>query len=118
MKGLFFVVITLLTTVSAIAEPRKYGPLILDFSRAQKMGQSIVVPAINAQKQPLYIAVVCAERLFNSLVLERNGMAGMSRLLLTKQKLLPMCAILFEQLQKQRAESSGLLPLEINHLCQ
>ena len=65
MKGLFFVIITLLTTVSAIAEPRKYGPLILDFSRAQKMGQSIVVPAINAQKQPLYIAVVCAERLFN-----------------------------------------------------
>ena len=41
----------------------------------------------------------------------------MSRLLFTKQKLLPMCAILFEQLQKQRAASSGLLPLEINQLC-
>ena len=65
MKRLSFLMIALLTTAPATAEIRKYGPLILDFGSAQKMGQSIVVPAINAQKQPLYIAVVCAERLFN-----------------------------------------------------
>ncbi|QNI97971.1 hypothetical protein SynRS9902_02092 [Synechococcus sp. RS9902] len=29
------------------------------------MGNSIVVPGINPQKQPLFIAVLCAERLFN-----------------------------------------------------
>ena len=65
MKCLFFLVIALLTTVPAIAETRKYGPLILDFGRAQKMGDSIVVPGVNPQKQPLFIAVLCAERLFN-----------------------------------------------------
>ena len=65
MKHLFFLVIGLLTTVPAIAETRKYGPLILDFGRAQKMGQSIVVPGINSQKQPLFIAVLCEDRLFN-----------------------------------------------------
>ena len=52
-------------TFPARAEIRKYGPLILDFGRAQKMEQSTVVPAINPQKQPLFIAVLCAERLFN-----------------------------------------------------
>ena len=57
--------ITLLATVSAIAEPRKYGPLILDFSRAHKMGQSIVVPGTNPQKQPFFIAVLCGDCLFN-----------------------------------------------------
>ena len=64
-EALFFLLLALLTTVPATAETRKYGPLILDFGRAQKMGQSIVVPGINPQKQPLFIAVLCAERLFN-----------------------------------------------------
>ena len=58
-------VVALLTAVPAIAENRKYGPLILDFGRAQKMGKSIVVPGVNTQQQPLFIAVLCAERLFN-----------------------------------------------------
>ncbi len=65
MKRLFFLVIALLTTVPAIAETRKYGPLTLDFGRAQKMGQSTVVPGVNPQKQPLFIAVLCENRLFN-----------------------------------------------------
>jgi hypothetical protein len=60
-----FLVVALLTAVPATAETRKYGPLILDFGRAQKMGKSIVVPGVNPQKQPLFIAVLCAERLFN-----------------------------------------------------
>ena len=38
---------------------------MLDFGRAQKMGKSIVVLGVNPQKQPLVIAVLCAERLFN-----------------------------------------------------
>ncbi len=37
-EAAFFLVIALLTTVPAIAETRKYGPLTLDFGRAQKMG--------------------------------------------------------------------------------
>ena len=65
MNRLLLLVVALLTAVPAIAENRKYGPLILDFGRAQKMGKSIVVPGINPQKQPLFIAVLCAERLFN-----------------------------------------------------
>ena len=65
MNRLPFLVAALLTAVPAIAETRKYGPLIIDFGRAQKMGDSIVVPGLNAQKQPLFIAVLCAERLFN-----------------------------------------------------
>ena len=56
-EALFFV-IALLTTVPAIAEARRYGPLILDFSRAQKMRQSIVVQGINPQKQPFFTAVL------------------------------------------------------------
>ena len=65
MKRLFYLVIALLTTAPAIAETRKYGPLTLDFGRAQKMGQSTVVPGVNPQKQPLFIAVLCENRLFN-----------------------------------------------------
>ena len=65
MKRHLFLVITFLTAVPAIAETRKYGPLILDFGRTQKMGKSIVVPGINPQKQPLFIAVLCEDRLFN-----------------------------------------------------
>ena len=65
MKRLFLLVVAILTTVPAIAETRKYGPLMLDFGRAQKMGQSIVVPGTNPQKQPLFIAVLCEDRLFN-----------------------------------------------------
>ena len=65
MNRLLLLAVALLTAVPAIAENRKYGPLILDFGRAQKMGKSIVVPGINPQKQPLFIAVLCAERLFN-----------------------------------------------------
>ena len=34
-------------------------------------------------------------------MLDRNGMTGMSRLLFTKQKLLPMYVILFERLKKK-----------------
>ena len=44
MNRLPFLVVALLIAVPAIAETRKYGPLILDFGRAQKMGDSIVVP--------------------------------------------------------------------------
>ena len=65
MNSILFLAIALLTAVPVIAETRKYGPLTLDFGRAQKMGNSIVVPGINPQKQPLFIAVLCAERLFN-----------------------------------------------------
>ena len=65
MNRFLFLVVALLTAVPATAETRKYGPLILDFGRAQKMGKSIVVPGVNPQKQPLFIAVLCAERLFN-----------------------------------------------------
>ena len=65
MNRFLFLVIALLTTVSAIAETRRYGPLTLDFGRAQKMGQSIVVPGKNPQRQPLFIAVLCEDRLFN-----------------------------------------------------
>ena len=65
MNRLLLLVVALLTAVPATAETRKYGPLILDFGRAQKMDKSIVVPAINPQKQPLFVAVLCAERLFN-----------------------------------------------------
>ena len=61
----YLVPVALLTAVPIRAEVRKYGPLILDFGRAQKMGQAIVVPGVNPQKQPLFIAVLCAERLFN-----------------------------------------------------
>ena len=65
MNRFLFLVVALLTAVPATAETRKYGPLILDFGRAQKMGKSIVVPGVNPQKQPLFIVVLCAERLFN-----------------------------------------------------
>ena len=65
MNRFLFLVVALLTAVPATAETRKYGPLILDFGRAQKMGKSIVVPGVNPQKQPLFIAVLCAERSFN-----------------------------------------------------
>ena len=78
MNSLFFLVTALLTAAPAIAETRKYGPLMLDFGRAQQMGQSIVVPGTNPQKQPLFIAVLCEERLFNSLALNQNGMNGIS----------------------------------------
>ena len=61
----FFLALALLTTVPVKAETRKYGPLILNFGHAQKMGQSIVVPGTNSQKQPLFIAVLCEDRLFN-----------------------------------------------------
>jgi hypothetical protein len=65
MNRILFLVVALLTAVPVIAETRKYGPLTLDFGRAQTMGNSIVVPGTNPQKQPLFIAVLCAERLFN-----------------------------------------------------
>ena len=65
MNSPFFLVIAFLTTAPAIAETRKYGPLMLDFARAQQMGQSIIVPGTNPRKQSLFIAVLCEERLFN-----------------------------------------------------
>ena len=66
MKRLLFVAATLLLGFTAEAEVRGYGALTLDFTRARKMGQSIVVPAKNDQKQKLYVAVVCEGRVFNS----------------------------------------------------
>ena len=66
MKRLLFVVATLLLGFTAEAEVRGYGALTLDFTRARKMGQSIVVPGKNDQKQKLYVAVVCDGRVFNS----------------------------------------------------
>ena len=66
MKRLLFVVATLLLGFTAEAEVRGYGALRLDFTRARKMGQSIVVPAENDQKQKLYVAVACEDRIFNS----------------------------------------------------
>ena len=65
MKFLLCIATILSTAYPVLAETRTYGPLILDFARAQKMGQSIVVPSKNSQGQPLFIAVLCAERLFN-----------------------------------------------------
>ena len=66
MKRLLFVAAALLLGFTAEAEVRGYGALNLDFSRARKMGKSIVVPAKNDQKQKLYVAVVCEGRVFNS----------------------------------------------------
>ena len=65
MKHLLFIAATLLTAFTAEAEVRGYGPLTLDFSRAKKMGQSIVVPATNNQKKQLYIAVICEGKVYN-----------------------------------------------------
>ena len=66
MKRLLFVSTTLLLAFTAEAEVRGYGVLTLDFARARKTGQSIVIPAENDQKQKLYVAVVCEGRVFNS----------------------------------------------------
>ena len=66
MKHLLFVAATLLLAFTAEAEVRGYGALTLDFARARKTGQSIVIPAENDQKQKLYVAVVCKGRVFNS----------------------------------------------------
>ena len=76
----------LLTAAPTIAETRKYGPLMLDFGRAQQMGQSIVVPGTNPQKQPLFIAVLCEVRLLNILVLNQNGMTGIKLPIFTRRK--------------------------------
>ena len=66
MERLLFVAATLLLAFTAEAEVRGYGALTLDFARARKTGQSIVIPAENDQKQNLYVAVVCEGRIFNS----------------------------------------------------
>ena len=66
MKCLLFVVASFLIALNAEAEVRGYGELTLDFERAKKTGQSIVIPAENGQKQKLYVAVVCEGRVFNS----------------------------------------------------
>ena len=66
MKRLLFIAATLLLAFTAEAEVRGYGALILDFTRARKTGQSIVIPAENDQKQKLFVAVICDGRLFNS----------------------------------------------------
>ena len=66
MKRLLLIAAALLLGFTAEAEVRGYGALTLDFTRARKMGQSIVVPAENDQKQKLYVAVVCEGRVFNS----------------------------------------------------
>ena len=51
MKRLLFVAITLLLGFTAEAEVRGYGALTLDFTRARKIDQTIVVPAKNGQKR-------------------------------------------------------------------
>ena len=66
MKRLLFVAATLLLGFTAEAEVRGYGALTLDFTRARKMGQSIVVPGENDQKQKIYVAVACEGRILNS----------------------------------------------------
>ena len=71
MKRLLFVAATLLLAFTAEAEVRGYGALTLDFTRARKTGQSIVIPAENDQKQKLFVAVICEGRVFNS---TDNGM--------------------------------------------
>ena len=66
MKSLLFIAATLLLAFTAKAEVRGYGGLTLDFTRAKKTGQSIVVPGENDQKGKLYVAVACEGRIFNS----------------------------------------------------
>ena len=65
MKRFLFVAASFLLAFTAEAEVRGYGALTLDFTRARKMGQSIVIPAANKNQQ-LYVAVVCEGRVFNS----------------------------------------------------
>ena len=65
MKRLLCIVATLSVTFPVKAQVRNYGPLILDFSQAKQMEESIVVPAKNSKGQPLYVAAFCEERLFN-----------------------------------------------------
>ena len=66
MKYFLFVATSLLLALTAEAEVRGYGELTLDFKRARKTGQSIVIPAERDQKQKLHVAVVCEGRVFNS----------------------------------------------------
>ena len=66
MKRFLFVAASFLLPLNAEAEVRGYGELTLDFKRARKMGQSIVIPAERDQKQKLHVAVVCEGRVFNS----------------------------------------------------
>ena len=65
MKRFLFVAASLLLALTAEAEVRGYGELTLDFKRARRTGQSIVIPAANKNQQ-LYVAVVCEGRVFNS----------------------------------------------------
>ena len=65
MKRFLSVAASLLLAFTAEAEVRGYGELTLDFTRARKTGQSIVIPAENDQKQKMYVAVVCEGRVFN-----------------------------------------------------
>ena len=66
MKCFLFVAVSFLLALNAEAEVRGYGELTLDFKRARKTGQSIVIPAERDQKQKLHVAVVCEGRAFNS----------------------------------------------------
>ena len=66
MKRFIFVAASLLIAFAAEAEVRGYGALTLDFTRARKTGQSIVIPAERDQKQKLHVAVACEDRVFNS----------------------------------------------------
>jgi len=47
------------------AEWRTYGPLQVDWANWQTMGDSRVVPTLNAAGQPLYLAVNCGARKIN-----------------------------------------------------
>ena len=66
MKLVLFIAATLLLALSAKAEVRGYGGLTLDFTRAKKTGESIIVPGETDQKQKIYVAVACEGRIFNS----------------------------------------------------
>lgn len=66
MKRLLFIAATLLLALSAKAEVRGYGGLTLDFTRAKKTGESIIVPGETDQNQKIYVAVACKGRIFNS----------------------------------------------------
>ena len=71
MKRFLFVAASLLLALTAEAEVRGYGELTLDFKRAKKTGQSIVIPAENGQKQKNYMSRFYAKAEFLTLPMTR-----------------------------------------------
>ena len=53
------------TVVAKGADWRSYGPLKVDWANWQTMGDSRVVPTLNAAGQPLYLAVNCGAQKIN-----------------------------------------------------